>query len=135
MSKELFNHAAGAKLNEYVLTLSPHAGVIPLRGSKGRDQDPQYQAELFRRQLGDWLEAEGAYQKRHALTTEALPASADGKPQLRIVCTEECLQKVTAHFPTQIKGSVQTKTDVSSKRTMPRPGVRPPKTPKHDGPC
>lgn len=127
MAADDFNDA-GKILNEYNLKLTAHAGVTPLRGSKGADRDPMYQAQLFCEKLGNWLEANGDYQKRNALTTEPLAPSPDGYPRMRIVCTAETMARVAAQFSPQITTQELTRENVSSKRVIKRPdsGTKPP---------
>ena len=123
MQKDKFNGQSSKILNEYALTLKAHAGVVPLRGSKGSDQQPTYQAELFRKKVTDWLEENNEYQNRNALTTSVLPASADGMPRMSITGTAELLERVKKAFEDQITKTEIIRENVSSKRIIKRPDV------------
>ncbi len=124
MSKDAFNDKSRPQLNEYALTLTAHAGVFPLRGSRGRDKTPAYQAQLFRDRVGDWLEANHEYENHNVLTTEVLSASKDGLPRMKIVCTADALERVKAQFGSSITNVATVKEDVSSKRIIKRPDMR-----------
>ena len=94
-----------------------------MRGSKGRDQQPAYQAELFRKKVTDWLEENNEYKNRNALTTSVLPASADGMPRMSITGTVELLERVKKAFGDKITGTEIIRENVSSKRVIKRPDV------------
>lgn len=127
MAADDFNDA-GKILNEYNLKLTAHAGVTPRRGGKGEDREPMHQAQLFCEKLGNWLEANGDYQKRNALTTEPLAPSPDGYPRIRIVCTAETMGRVEAQFKPQITQLDLVRENVPSRRIIKRPdaGTKPP---------
>lgn len=126
MEKENFNGNASDKtLNEYVLTLVAHAGVVPLRGSNGKDRDPAYQAALFREQMTDWLEANHEYENHNVLTTAVLPPAADGLPRMSITSTAAALARVQQQFGNVIKFTELVKENVSTRRVIKRPGTGP----------
>jgi hypothetical protein len=87
-----------------------------------------YQAELFCEKLRNWLDAQGEYKSRNALTTEPLAPSPDGYPRIRLVATAECMARVAAQFGPQITTQEMTRENVGSKRVIKRPdsGTKPP---------
>jgi hypothetical protein len=129
MAADDFNDAGKKVLNEYNLKLTSYAGVTPRRGGKGEDREPMHQAALFCEKLGNWLEANGDYEKHNALTTEPLAPSPDGYPRMRIVCTAETMGRVEAQFKPQITQLDLVREDVPTRRIIKRPdaGMKPPK--------
>lgn len=117
MSKHDFNESAHI-LNEYNLKLRPHCGMTPIRDG---DDDPLFQAEVFRGKVGDWMESEGFYQRRMALTTETLAPSPDGYPRMRIVCTPEAMKAVGEEFGRAILATDLVREDVGSRRVIKKP--------------
>lgn len=99
MSRKDFNDA-GLKFNDYTLKLRHDAG------GRHEDPDPLSQAGAFRAKLSAWLGQQGEKDSGHVQKTETIGPSADGLPQVRIICTEECYERINKKFGWQIRETI-----------------------------
>lgn len=121
MPKHDFNESARI-LNEYNLKLRPHCGMTPIQDG---DDDPLFQAEVFREKVAKWLKDEGAFERQAVINTETLAPAPDGRPRMRIICTHDVMKSVEDEFSRGIVATDLVRSNVGATRAP-----EPPKPPK-----
>lgn len=93
-----FNENSGPRAHHYILKLSLNAGVDNKENPQDKGKPAFMQAVLFLNRLKKWAEKHGAANMK----TEALPATDDGFPRIRLACPPALLKDIRDSFPFRI---------------------------------